>query len=335
MNIRRKISISIITIVGIFIIGFLLGATMFIGYFEYSEYSYIPSEISTPNWEYGKYWTYSFKTPEIEDVISRIVVASDDGTDYLIGVASRLDAQRHAVLNYNPMLVRITMENFSIYEKGIPQPLFSFPLRKNTQWTFSMFDVEEFKARVVSIRTFDLPISGQTTLVNIEATASSGESLTYSYDTSAKWIHSLVFEDSSGNVLLDMKLISYGLGFVGEVYFVRATDLFSDVYNSKRGSPAIDLYNSFLDQGHPNWGDWDYLVYYYEVITEENSGGTLTVADPLSKEAMKRVFGPNTFESTLGTIPSESGEWKVTIALGGDSYLRLRIAGGIEYIWTV
>ena len=335
MNIIKKISILILSIVSIFIIGILLGATMFSGYFEYSENSYPPSEISAPNWEHGKYWTYSFKTPEIEDVISKIVVASDDGTDYLIGVASRLDAQRHAVLNYNPMLGRITMENFSIYEKGIPQPLFTFPLRKNAQWTFSMFDVEEFEAKVVSIRTLDLPLSGQTTLVNIEATASSGELLKYSYDTSAKWLHSLVFEDSSGNILLDMNLISYGMGFVGEVYFVRARDLFSDVYNSKRTSPAIDRYNSFLDQGHPNWGDWEYLVYYYELITEENSGGTLTVADPLSKEAMKRVFGPNTFECTLGTIPSESGEWKVTLALAGNSYLKLRIAGGIEYIWTV
>ena len=73
MNIRRKISISILTIVSIFIIGFLLGATMFIGYFEYSENRSIPSEISAPNWEYGEYWTYSFETPEIEDAISKLL----------------------------------------------------------------------------------------------------------------------------------------------------------------------------------------------------------------------------------------------------------------------
>lgn len=267
--------------------------------------------------------------------ISRIVVASEDGTNYLVGVASRLDAQRHAVLNYNPMLGRVMIEDLSIYEKGIPQPLFSFPLRKNSQWTFSIFYVEEFKARVISIKYVDLPTSGHTILVNIEATASRGEILTYSYDTSAKWIRSLVFEDSSGNVLLDMTLVSYGKGFTGEVYFVRARDLFNEPYTSERGSPDMDFYNSFLDQGHPDWGEWDYLVYYYEIITEENSGGTLTVADPLSKEAMKHVFGPNTFESALGTIPSESGEWKVTVVLGDESYLRLRIAGGFENIWTV
>ena len=308
---------------------------MFTGYFNYSENSSTPNEIPAPTWEFGEYWTYSFKTPDIEDVISKIVVASDDGTDYLIGVASHLDAQRHAVLNYNPMLGRITMDNFSIYENGIPQPLFSFPMKQNNQWTFSLFDVDDFKARVVSIKTLDLSSGGQTTIANIEATASSGESLTYSFDTSADWINSMVLEDSSGNNLLEMKLISHDIGYVGDVYFVRARDLFSEVYNTQRGSPAIDLYNSFIDQGHPDWGEWDYLVYYYEVTTKDNSGGALTVADPLSTEAIKRVFHPNTLECTLGTIPSESGEWKVNVALAGESYLKLRIAGGIEYMWTV
>jgi hypothetical protein len=335
MNKRATLIISIFAIICIFTVGFLFGATMYTGYFDYSKNSPIPNEISAPTWEYGKYWNYSFKTPEIENVVSRIVIASDDGTDYLIGVASRLDAQRHAVLNYNPMLGRITMENFSIYEKGIPQTIFSFPLKKNIQWSFSMFGIEQFDAKVVSIMNLDLPNKGKTTIVNIIAEASSGESLIYSYDTSAKWINSLVLKDSSGNDLLDMKLISHGMGYVGEVYFVRARDLFSDVYSSSIGSPALDLYNSFLDRGHPNWGDWDYLVYYYEVVTGENSGGTLIVADPLSKESMKKVIGPNTFENTLGTIPSQSGEWKVSLALRGDSDLELQIAGGIEYIWTV
>ncbi|UCG70076.1 MAG: hypothetical protein JSV09_03405 [Thermoplasmata archaeon] len=335
MNIRRKISISIITIISIFIIGFLLGTTIFTGYFEYSEHSSIPGEISAPAWEAGKYWTYSFKTPEIDDVISRIVVASDDGRDYLVGVASRLDAQRHAVLNYNPILGRITMGNLSIYEKGIPQPLFSFPLKKNSQWTFSMFDVDGFNAKVISIRSVNLPISGSTILVGIEATAPSGELLLYSYDTSAEWIRSFAFQDSSGTTLLGMTLVSYGKDFNGKVYFVRAVDLFDEEYISNRGSPDIDFYNSFFDQGHPEWGPFDYLVYHYDIHTGDSSGGTITVTDPASESTMKRIFGPNTFERTLGTIPSESGEWKVTVILSGESYLRLRIAGGIEYIWTV
>lgn len=335
MDIKKKISVSLITIIIIFVIGFIVGATILTGYVEYINDGSVPDEISAPSWEAGKFWTYSFKTPEIEDVISRIVVASDDGTDYQVGVASRIDAQRHAVLNYNPMLGRITLEDLSIYEKGIPQPLFSFPLEKNKEWSFSMFDIEEFNARIINVRSVDLPTSGKTVLVEIQASSSAGEKLTYSYDNSAKWVRSLIFEDSSGNILLDMTLVSYGKGFTGEVYFVRAVDLFDEEYISSRGSPDIDFYNSFLDQGHPDWGPFDYLVYYYDVLTGDNSGGVVTVTDPASESTMKRAFGPNTFERALGTIPSESGEWKVTVVISGESYLRLRIAGGIEYIWTV
>lgn len=335
MNIKTKISVSMMTIIAIFIIGFLVGAAILTGYVEYFEPDSIPEEISTPTWEAGKYWTYTFKTPEIEDVISRIVVASEDGTNYLVGVASRVDAQRHAVLNYNPMLGRIAIEGLSIYEKGIPQPLFSFPLKKNKEWSFSMFGIEEFNARVKSIRSADLPTSGRTILVEIQASASTGERLTYSYDTSAKWIRSLVFEDASETALLEMTLVSYGMGFAGEVYFIRAVDLFDEEYISDRGSPDLDFYNSFYDQGHPDWGPFDYLVYYYDVLSGESSGGAVTVTDPASESQMRRVFGPNTFERALGTIPSESGEWKVTVVISGESYLRLRVAGGIEYIWTV
>ncbi len=331
MNLRRKISVSLITIISIFIIGFVLGAVILTGYIEYSGSTSIPEQISLPTWKPGKYWTYSFKTPDIEDVVSRIVVASDDGTDYQVGVASRIDAQRHAVLSYNPMLGRIVMEDLAIYEKGMPQPLFSFPLKKSKEWTFSMFDVDNFKARVTTIISADLPGGGTTYIVDVQAVSPSGHKLTYSYDTSAQWTRSLVREDSSGSVLLEMTLVSYGYGFAGDVYFVRGRDLFNEIYTS----PVIDVQNSFLDQGHPEWGPFDYLVYYYEVLTSDNSGGTLTVTDPLKEEAMKRFFGPNTFERALGSIPSESGEYKVTVALAGDSTLELRVAGGLEYKWTV
>ena len=335
MELKSKVSVSMITIIAIFIIGFLIGATILTGYVEYSEYSSVPSQVSAPSWELGKFWTYSFKTPEIEDVVSRIVVASEDQEDYHVGVASRLDAQRHAVLNYNPMLGRITIEELSIYEKGIPQPIFSFPLKRDKEWTFSMFNVENFEARVTSIKSVDLPATGKTVIVEIQATASSGEKLTYSYDNSAKWVRSLILEDSSGTKMLEMNLISWGMGFEGEVYFVRAVDLFDEEYVSARGSPDIDFYNSFFDSGHPDWGPFNYLVYHYDVLTGDSSGGTVTVTDPGSESAMRRVFGPNTFENALGTIPSESGEWKVTVVIGGETYVRLRIAGGIEYIWTV
>ncbi|UCF08811.1 MAG: hypothetical protein JSW28_03720, partial [Thermoplasmata archaeon] len=271
----------------------------------------------------------------VSDVLSRIVVASEDGTDYSIGVASRLDAQRHAVLNYNPMLGRIKVDSLSLYEKGFPQPLFNFPLKKDARWSFSIFNVDDFSAKVTGIRKADLPGGGSTVLVDIRASAPSGAQLTYSYDTEAQWVSSLVLEDSSENKLLEMTLVSHGQGFKGDVYFIRGVDIFDEVYSSARGSPEVEFYNSFIDQGHPNWGTFNDLIYYYNIVTGDNAGGTLTITDPASDESVRHGFGSNTVESTLGTIPSDSGEWKVQLVLTGEADLDLRIAGGIEYIWTV
>jgi hypothetical protein len=331
MNLRSKLSISIITMVCLFVVGFLLGAAIFTGYFEYLNPGSVPDKISAPTWEDGKYWTYSFKTPDIDDAISRIVVASNDGTEYNVGVASRLDAQRHAVLNYNPMLGRIVMDDLLIYEKGIPQPLFSFPLKKNAFWTFSMFDIEEFFAEVKSIRAVDLSDGEQTFFADILAVAPTGERLTYSYDTEAQWIHSLILEGTPDTPLLEMKLVSYGMGFAGDIHFVRAVDIFDREYTS----PEFDVQNTLIGT-HPDWGPFNSIIYHLDVLTHENSGGTLVIKDPLSEiEAVRRVFGPNTFESSLGTIPSGSEELSTSVSLFGDSTLHLRIAGGIEYTWTM
>lgn len=331
MNFKTRMSVSLITVVSIFITGLLLGALLLTGFIHYSDQDSIPDSISAPSWEPGKHWTYSFKTPDIDDTVSRVVVASSDDTNYQVGVASRTDAQRHGVLNYNPMLGRITIEKLAVYERGIEQPLFDFPLKNNAKWTFSMFNIEDFSAQVKSIKSADIPGYGETNLVNIQATSVGGATLAYSYDTEAQWIRSLVLGSSSGDSLLEMTLVSYGTGFTGDVYFVRGVDLFDEEYSS----PVLDIYNSFFDSGHPDWGEFNYLIYYYDITTNDASGGTLAVTDPGSEIAMRRVFGPNTFERTLGTIPSESGEWQVTVSLAGNSNLQMKIAGGLEYIWAV
>ncbi len=331
MNIRGKISVSIFTVIVVFIIGFIVGAALLTGYVSYLESSGVPEKISAPTWGKGQYWTYSFKTPEIEDVVSRMVVASVGDDNYDIGVASRIDAQRHGVLNFNPMLGRITVEDLSVFEKGIPQPIFSFPLKEKKEWTFSMFDINDFKAKVVSIKKMDLPSSGETIIVEISASSPGGDSLTYTYDRSAEWVNSLVLKDNSGEPQLEMNLISHGSGFAGSVYFVRGVDLMKHDYSS----PVVDVQNTLIE-GHPEWGPFDQIIYHFEVLTEANSGGTLVIKDPTTTtEAMRRVFGPNTFESSLGTIPSDSEQLSVSIALTGESYLNLRIAGGIEYSWVV
>jgi hypothetical protein len=331
MNVKRKISVSMFTVIVIFVIGILIGGTLFTGIIEISDQDTPPSEITQPTWKSGRYWTYSFKTPDIEDVVSRIVVAAIEGEEYQVGVSSRTDAQRHGVLNYNPMLGRVVMEDLAVYESGTPQTLFKFPLRKGKEWTFTLFGLQDFKAHVNNIRIADLPDEGKTYIVDIVATSSTGEKLFYSYDSKAKWIHSLRLEGSNDEPRIEMNMVSYGKGFSGEVFFVRGIDLFDTMYSA----PALEIQNTLV-QGHPDWGPFDSLIYHFEVTTEDGSGGTLILKDPSSSiEAMRRVFGPNIVESSLGTIPSPSEELSTQVSLLGTASLRLRIAGGIEYVWTV
>ena len=331
MNVNKKISVSMFTIIVIFIIGFLIGGSIFTGIIEISDQGNPPSEINQPTWKSGRYWTYSFKTPEIDDVVSRIVVAAIDGAEYQVGVSSKTDAQRHGVLNYNPMLGRVGMEDLAVYESGTPQTLFKFPLKKGKEWTFTLFGIQDFKAHVNNIRTADLPDEGITYIVDIVATSESGERLIYSYDSKAKWIHSLRLDGSNEEPQIEMNLVSYGKGFSGEVFFVRGVDLFDKIYSA----PDFETQNTLV-QGHPEWGPFESLIYHFEVMTQDGSGGTLVLKDPSSQiEAMRRVFGPNFMERSLGTIPSPSEELSIQVSLVGNADLRLRIAGGIEYIWTV
>lgn len=292
-------------------------------------------EVRAPLWENGKHWTYSFSTLEREPAIAEIVVAGNDDVNYNIGTSEEIEALRHAVLNYNPMLGRIGMKGLQVYEKGEPQNILLFPLKEGNTWTFSMFDVPEFDARVVSVYRTTLPQTGETVLVDIEASAPTGEKLLYTFDEKAGWLRSLLLLDVDGRTVLDMTLASYGSGFVGEVYFVRGVDLFSGEYKSIRGSPEIELYDTFMDQGHPNWGPFEMLIYYYDVDIGPESGGLLTLRDHISATPLRETFRPEDFGNRIGRIPSESGEWGVTVSLFGDARLDLRIAGGIEYVWMV
>lgn len=331
MDFKRKMSVSGIGIILVFIVGFILGAALLTGVIEYTSFDSPPDEIKLPSWEKGRYWTYSFKTPEIDDVVSRIVVASCGDVEYEVGVSSRADAQRHGVLNYNPILGRVVKEDLAIYEQGIPQSLFSFPLKRGKQWSFSMFGITEFSATVTDIRTADLPDGGTTYIVDIEAQSSTKQRIQYSYDSNAKWIGYLVYEDASAEPLIEMNLISYGKGFSGNVFFVRGVDLFDSTYSA----PEAEIQNTLIF-GHPQWGPFDSLIYHFEITTGAGSSGTLILKDPASpSEAMRRIFGPNLFESTIGTIPSPSEELTTQVTLTGEADLRLRIAGGIEYIWIV
>ena len=91
-----------------------------------------------PEWQVGDQWLYTFITPQFGEDSARLVVAEIDEDEgvYNVGISSRTEAQRHAVINHNPFLGRMTIDGLSVYENGEPQSVFSFPWAVGGQLDF-------------------------------------------------------------------------------------------------------------------------------------------------------------------------------------------------------
>ncbi len=295
----------------------------------------VPKKIEKPQWQIGQNWVYSFNTPEFPELSSRLIVATNDSANFQVGVSTLVDARRHAVLNFNPILGRVNMTNMGIYENGESQPFLSFPLEKGKSWEFTLLGVDDWQAQVTDIRIASIPGLGETVLAEISAQDDSGNSLVYTYSQEASWLQSFLFTTPGGEKVLEMSLVSYETGFSGAVFFVRGRDLYDQEYYSTSGGPVVDVVDTFVDSGHPKYGDFDELIYYLEVDVGGNGGGELYLKDHTGESPVIKSYGPNSGEESLGFIPSRNGNWTLEIAMEGTMYLRMRIAGGITYTWDI
>ena len=285
------------------------------------------NELDVPEWEVGDWWLFTFTTPEFYDDSARLVVATVDeeegGTAYMLGISSEEEARRHAVLNHNPFLGRITHSTLGVFENGFEQPVLSFPLSSNS-WTFVLFDVD-----------WEASSTLEGGMAYVTASGSDGSVLTYAYDESVGFITSFVRKDSDGLELLRITLAQSGIGHTGEVHFMRGKDLLSRDYENS--GPNGEVEDSFLVQDHPNDGSWDEMIY---LMSASAGGGgstiTMTLRDHTSSSVLERFWGPGSSESgTLGTIPSPSGEYTLTASFTGQTELSIMIAGGIGYSWSL
>lgn len=285
------------------------------------------NELDVPEWEIGDWWLFTFTTPEFYDDSARLVVATVDeeegGTAYMLGISSEEEARRHAVLNHNPFLGRITHSTLGVFENGFEQPVLSFPLSSNS-WTFVLFDVD-----------WEASSTLEGEMAYVTASGSDGGVLTYAYDESIGFITSFVRKDSDGLELLRITLAQSGTGHTGEVHFMRGKDLLSRDYENS--GPNGEVEDSFLVQDHPNDGSWDEMIY---LMSASAGGGgstiTMTLRDHTSSSVLERFWGPGSSESgTLGTIPSPSGEYTLTASFTGQTELSIMIAGGIGYSWSL
>ena len=284
--------------------------------------------IDAPSWEVGDWWLYTFSTPEFSDDTTRLVVAStseEDGTAYMLAISSLTEARRHAVLNHNPFLGRITHTDLSAFENGEPQTVLKFPLEEGNSWSFTLFSVE-WEAIVSDLN------GG---IVTVFATSNDGSRLDYVFDSEAGFFSTFIWKDQSGIDNLRMMLSDRGEGHTGDVYFVRGGDWFSNTWEDT--GTDFEFRDTFLVSDHPSDGGWDEMIYFLDAESGAGSSITMTLRDHLSVSALERVWGPGASEiGTLGTIPSPSEEYTLTATFtGGSTFLRIMIAGGITESWNL
>ena len=232
------------------------------------------------------------------------------------------DAIRHAVLNYNPALGRVQMSDFSVYENNMPQKIADFPLKQDKSWEFGLYG-ENFKASVIDITKSKAEIS---------ANADSGAFIKYTFDKDARWINNFEYTNSNGEITLIMNLGNYGSGYTGNSYFCRGGDLFDEEFIG----PDFGVYDTrFANGGHERYGPWNYIVYYLEADIGSSGSGELVLRDHEGTEVLVETFSPGTNQHIMGTVTGSSGNWTLEISLSGNADVRARIAGAIQYTYSV
>lgn len=282
-------------------------------------------ELVLPTWEVGDQWLYTFSTPQFGEDSARLVVgdvSEDDGL-YQLGISSEREAQRHAVINHNPFLGRIVMEGLSVYEQGEIQPVFNFPWEVGQTWGFTLLG-QTWTAETTSI------YNG---VADVEAQSEEGHRLTYGFSGREGFLESLVWTDGDMVEQLRMTLNQAKSGYEGDVHFYQARDLLDSTYEENDN----DIYDSFLDSGHPDGDEWDVLVWYLDVDISNGGSGTLTMKDHQGASPLTRAWGSGATEKgAIGSVPSISGDYSLTVTLrGGSSSLHLKVAGAIATQWTL
>ncbi len=289
--------------------------------------------IEVPTWHVGDWWLYTFSTPEYTDDTARLVIASDSeegGTAYMMAISSLGEARRHAVLNHNPFLGRMTHDNLSAFENGMAQPVLTFPISEGDSWSFSLFS-NDWTATALDVTSSHATMSAQ---------AADGARIDYTFDNDAGFFSSFIWTDAAGVERLRMMLATNGHAedgeaHSGEVFFIRGGDLYSETWENA-GTDA-EFRDTFFVSDHPRDGEWDEMIYYLDAACGGGSSSiSLTLRDHSSISALERIWGPGAEEyGTLGTIPYPSEEYTLTLTFTGDSNLRLILAGGITYSWTL
>lgn len=283
-------------------------------------------DLALPEWQIGEQWLYTFITPQFGEDSTRLVVADireDDGL-FMLGISSEGEAQRHAVINHNPFLGRVTMDGLSVYENGEPQSVFNFPWEVGDTWEFRLLG-QDWSASTDNIYNGEVTVS---------ATSTEGHTLSYVFSGREGFIKALLWTDNEGIEHLQMTLNQKKTGYSGDVFFYRAGDIHDNLYEEN----DQEVYDTFFDEGYSPNEAWDTLVWYLDVeISDQGGSGSLSIKDHQGASPLTRAWGAGATEKgSFGTIPSNSGEHSITVTVRGqDSFIHLKVAGALVRTWTL
>ena len=239
--------------------------------------------VEKPGWQIGDWWLYTFETAQFGEDTARLVVTeiNEEDGQYMLGISSEREAQRHAVVNHNPFLGRVMIDDLAVYENGDPQSVFNFPWNDGDSWEFTLLG-EYWSAKTTG------SVNG---MAVVTAASESGHSLEYHFDGRHGFLDFFEWTDQDGELQFRMSLTDTGSDFSGEVWFIRATDLKDRIFEGPIDGEATD---TFVDSGHPSGIDFNYYVFYIDAALLQGGTGTLSVKDHVGNSVLTRTYTAGT-----------------------------------------
>ena len=281
--------------------------------------------VEKPGWQVGDWWLYTFETAQFGEDTARLVVTevNEEDEQYMLGISSEREAQRHAVINHNPFLGRVMIDDLAVYENGEVQSVFNFPWTSGDTWEFTLLG--EFWMAETTGSTDGKAV--------VKASSDSGHSLEYHFDGTHGFIDYFSWTDQDDELQFRMTLTNTGSDYTGDVWFIRATDLKDRLFEGPLDGEVTD---TFVDSGHPSGIDFNYYVFYIDVSIPMGGSGTISVKDHVGNSVLTRTYTAGTQSQELATIPSRTDEYTLEATLtGGQSSIHFMIAGGIENYWEL
>jgi hypothetical protein len=273
-----------------------------------------------PTWQVSEYWKYSVKYDNFAQTEINLVCYDISNGNYYIGTDSRDQALIHAVYNVNPMLGRQTTTNLDVYENGESKQMYAFPLKDGARWQNTLFE------RELNVKATH---NEHTNGFEITAQDENGFTLEYNYMPEVNWFSEFRIIDETGQIIYELELLDHGYDYEGPTYFMRARDLF-DSTSTIIDNPVYEVDN-FEVNGHPKYGDFDFLALGITLSDESAQPMSMMISDPTGNIQYRNKIVEESSETSILELPNLNGMWTIRYHQFHESSMNIYVAGVLEY----